>query len=504
MDISMMRAIHTLVETLICEPSPFRVLETEAVLMAQPKVQQDERFAFLFDTKSPAAIYYRYLLWAPDDPEQEIREQKRRAKGLERIHYDNFIEWTPPYGQVPFPDLRSLAQVVDDIDYNSSDEESDDDDGDRPTNTVLEGDTTRGPNESRRFGPLKRARLVHHLSRLPIAITRLRKGDVARITNFAINHAGQGAEEIVDIMLLNVSDPFSYSLAAKYEDSDGDAIDEDEDSYEPDDSLPSFETPAEHGAGKREAAADDPSNTRLIALYVISDLLSASSTAGARNAWKYRTLFETGFRACKTFERLGRMDKEFAWGRLKSEQWKRKVGVVFGIWEGWSVFPSEVHEELKKAFYEPPLSEEEKAEEKEKMLEERKVEEEKKLRRFKTVGGAAVVGQRDHESSVVGNGSTVENREGANGKPIDDDNDDKMNGTPMEGVTATPMADTPTSAPTSGELHGKHMPQDVEGAPGGEVDDTSETKPSTAQTAPQSLGPKRRMRAEDMFASDEE
>ena len=306
--IETIRAIHVVVESLTSERDPFTILELEAALMATPKVQTDERYAFLFESRSLAAVYYRFLLWGSDDPEQDIRERKRRAKGQERVHYDHLIDWTPPYSQVVFPDLTSLADVLSDIDYDSSDEEKggeeEDKKGkDRIMNAGLDGDADPKRMRNRRFSPLKRARLVHMLSRLPTINTKLRKGDVARITNFAIIHAGEGAEEIVDVLLLNVAKPFSSSLASKYEEEDSqDAIEEDEeDEYEPGDDLPTFSmsatedashaAPPPNGSRKRDAT-DDPSNAKLVALYIISDVLSASSTAGAKNAWKYRQLIE--------------------------------------------------------------------------------------------------------------------------------------------------------------------------------------------------------------------
>ncbi|KAK3072690.1 hypothetical protein LTR53_006348, partial [Teratosphaeriaceae sp. CCFEE 6253] len=321
LDITTIRAIHTLAERLLTEPDPAYALQMEALLMATPDVQQDERFAFLYDSRSAAGVYYRYLLWSSSDPS----DRKRRAKGLERIHGDMGMEWLSPFEgrQVPFLDLTSLADVVTDIDYVSSDEESDDEGGERRFYENRSGDGPVGENKKEHLNPVKRARLVHLLSRLPTNNARLRKGDIARVTNFAINHAGQGAEEIVDLLLLNVEKPFSYSLAALYETSDSEPAHDDddeqededeaegegEDDYEPDDQLPSFPTaitsplPARDDSTKR-SEPEDPSSAKLIALYLISDILSASSTAGARNAWKYRQLFESGFRAQKTFERL--------------------------------------------------------------------------------------------------------------------------------------------------------------------------------------------------------
>ena len=500
--IETIRAVHIIVEQLLSEPDPMYAMELEAYLMAKPDVQKDERFSFLFDSRSPAGVYYRYLLWGPEEGD-DIKEQKRRAKGLDRVYDDTVIEWLPPYEQVPFPDLTSLAQVVTDIDYVSSDEESDDEGGERRFNDAREGEVGVEGNDKKQLSPVKRARLVHLLSRLPTANARLRKGDVARITNFVISHAGQGAEEIVDLVLLNVEKPFPYSLAAKYEESDASQTSEDE--YEPGDALPSFnpDSPQPQKEGKR--GDDDPSNAKLIALYLISDILSASSTAGARNAWKYRQLFESGFRARKTFEHLGKLDKELAWGRLKAEQWKRKVGVVFGIWEGWSVFSSEVHEELKRSFFEPPLSEAEQVAEKQAQeREERQKAEEKwkgKFKRVEQTGSASRSASPATIATPVDAGKEADGIDGApmeelDGQPMEED----LDGAPMEDMDGAPMTDDVDGAPMN--LDGAADERPAAPAPA-KVGFSMST--STSATAPKSSGPKRRMRAEDMFAdSDEE
>ncbi|KAF2767594.1 hypothetical protein EJ03DRAFT_329066, partial [Teratosphaeria nubilosa] len=325
------------------------------------------------------------------------------------------------------------------MDYNSSDEESDDGD-DRRFNDgrdAAELAPAGDGNEKVHLSPLKRARLIHLLCRLPTSNARLRKGDVARITNFAINHAGEGAEEIVDLLLLNIDKPFNYSLAAKYEDQDSE---QDSDDYEPGDALPTM--PDSDAAQPAKKTDDDGSNSKLIALYIISDILSASSTAGAKNAWKYRQLFEAGFKARSHFSHLGRLDRDLGWGRLKAEQWKRKIGVVFGIWEG----------------------EEEKAVETARAREEEKrVREEKFRSKFRRVGD--------------GEGSPAP----AVGSPPRGDD-------AMVGVDGVPVGEGVEGRQASAEV------QEPEKAP-----------PVSSSNAPKAPpAPKRRMRAEDMFASDEE
>ncbi|KAK0876308.1 hypothetical protein LTR87_009888 [Friedmanniomyces endolithicus] len=521
LDITTIRAIHVLVERLMTESDPQRAMKTEALLMAMPDVQHDERFAFLYNSRSPAGLYYRYLLWGPDDPS----ERNRHAKGLERIHDDTVMEWAPPQSQVPFLDLTSLADVVTDIDYVSSDEESDNEGGERRFYDNRDADGPFESNKKEHLNPVKRARLVHLLARLPTSNARLRKGDIARVTNFAINHAGQGAEEIVDLLLLNVEKPFCCSLAAKYE-AASDSQDSEESDYEPDDRLPTLgggigspgtnaqphrdnsSKPANDPSREKEKdSTDDPSTAKLIALYTISDILSASSTAGARNAWKYRQLIETGFKAHKTFERLGALEKSLGWGLLRAEQWKRRVGGILGIWEGWSVFGGEVLAGLRREFAEGSVSEGEAGETKERGQE--RGQEEGWKGRFKRIGGEGVSGGASPATPAV---QAVESVDGApmaedvDGAPMNDD----IDGAPMEDVDeqamdedvdGAPMEEL-ESAPINHQSTADEATVTVPPAATAVTPDTPAT--ATAASVPKPSGPKRRMRAEDMFASDED
>lgn len=250
--------------------------------------------------------------------------------------------WRHSPHNTPFADLTQLADVVIDVDYASSEEESGDEDAQLRNQSGAERLHDQAQMQRTFLSPLQCARFAHLLARLPSVNTKLRSGDVARVTNFAINHAGSGIDQIVDMLLLNIEKPFCTTLAAKYEQQEDEADDSD---------AVDVEKLEEH---KGEDAREDPSNAKLVGLYIISDVLSASTIAGARNAWKYRQLLETGFREQKTFEKLGKLDKELGWGKMKAEQWKRKLAALFDIWEQWSAFSADVLQEFKRAFYMEP------------------------------------------------------------------------------------------------------------------------------------------------------
>ncbi|OQO10803.1 hypothetical protein B0A48_04103 [Cryoendolithus antarcticus] len=499
LDIATVRAVHTVSDRILSESDPDRAVELEALLMSMPEVQKDEHFAFLYDSTSTAGIYYRYCLWGPEDAD----ELRGGRKDPVRIFGDLDMEWLPPHKEVPFPDLTSLAQVTEHIDYDSSDEESDDDGDDRRTNGGIDGDSGPQKPDKTRLTPLQRARFTHLLARLPTSIARLRQGDIARISNYVITHAGSGADELVDLLLLNIEKPFSTLRAAKDPGSDSSPAsdNEGEDDYEPGDALPILSSTSTPPSGtdqrSRPTDIDDPSNPKLIALYAVSDILAASSTAGARNAWKFRSLFEAGFKACKTFERLGRLDKELGWGKMKAEQWKRKVGVVFGCWEGWNVFSGDVHAELKKAFFEPPLTEEEKRRLEAEEARKKSEGEGKWMSKFKKLGeGSAspivlpAVETSTDDVDMDVDGEPMADLDGEVMKDMNQDADDDVDGQPMDDVDGAPMEET-IAAPTP--------PAPLRGG----MSFTTSTRGGRGGAAIAATKKPGRMKAEDMFGESE-
>src|SRR5947199_6624037 len=144
------------------------------------------------------------------------------------------------------------------------------------------------------LNPLAKAKLVHLLGRLPENNAKLRKGDVARVTAFAIEHAGAGAGEVVEMCCGNVVRPLCYFLANK-ERRSGSSGDEDE---------------RKRGERGEDKGKVDMTAASMVGLYVISDILSSSSTSGVRHAWRYRSRLETGPKEQEVCETLGRLDKE--------------------------------------------------------------------------------------------------------------------------------------------------------------------------------------------------
>ena len=459
-DLVQLKLIHKTLESLLTHGPEF-----EALLMSRQTIQMDEKWAWLWDSRSTAGVYYRWRLWdiLTDGPKRRRQRQARfggRDGGADEVFVNGPTWLAPEAGALRFEYTTRLDELISDEDYDSSDEEDGDADLSRRYN---DHKNARGPPQEvdtegvGYLNPLQKAKLVHLLKRLPDSNAKVRKGDVARVTAFAIEHAGAGAAEVVELVCRNVVRPFCHSTAkAKREVSDEDTDDAAKVDGKPD------TTPAS-----------------LVALYIISDILSSSSTSGVRHAWRYRALFETALQRHKTFERLGRLEKELGWGKLRAEKWKRSVLSLLGLWEGWCVFPQGSHEELVTGFVEPPLS----GAEKEKLEREEKGREaEFKKGKWKSVqeeeGGAATP---DLDADAVMRDAP------GNGEELD--------GYPMSDIDGEPMTDSNSDEKENGDDNtGDHHSAETS------YSAAPETEPK--KQSPQAARRHQRPKAVDMFADE--
>lgn len=330
-DIKKLRMIHKVIESVL-EHGP----EFEALLMSRPEVQREEKWAWIWDARSEGGIWYRWRLW-----EIVTGLQSNQNKGKYLPLFEGSHAWKMPDQPLAYEYTTGVDGFLSEPEYNSSDEEDDDDEPNRPE---LAGGSN--DKEDTFLNPMAKSKLAHLLARLPTSLSKIRKGDIARVAAFAITHASKGSDEIVDMIVSNVEQPFAYTSANPVfkQESQG-KNGRDSHSREPSPAV-------EDKTGGNDAL--DTSAARLIGLYVISDILSSSSTSGVRHAWRYRQLFETALRERKVFESLGTMAERLNWGRLRAEKWKRSVGLVLSLWEGWCVFAAETQESFVQSFENPP------------------------------------------------------------------------------------------------------------------------------------------------------
>ncbi|KJZ73222.1 hypothetical protein HIM_07419 [Hirsutella minnesotensis 3608] len=475
-DVRLLQLIHMIAERVL-EYGP----EFEALLMSRPEVQRDERWAWLWDSKSVGGIWYRWRLW-------ELTTGYR-ANPKHEPHV-NLFEDAPPWQvpeSLPFEFISELDEFVSDPDYDSSDDEE------------PEGDGNRGSNiaevEKPFLSPIEKAKLVHLMARLPTNLSKLRKGDVARVTAFALNHADRGVSEVVDLIVSNIGKPFAFTSA------------------NPD--LNTVTKEARQAAGTDETnEATDTSVGSLIGLYLVSDILSSSSATVLPRAWRFRGLFEKAFKDLQVFDFLGMMPEKYGWGRLKAEKWKRSISYILNLWEGWCVFPGKTQELFASTFEKPPSL---------------KVEEgqsETSLDKGKWKSMAAKPTVADEVSSFEAPDQVVRDAalDDVVGEPIEDDDvegepildddvegepilDDDVEGEPIldDDVQGEPIGDDDIDSGHTGAKESKKAPSETEEKVAEPTRHTGEAGQGRADTSSEQSQPSRkRMRAVDMFADSDD
>lgn len=471
-DIKQLRLIHKTLENLLNHGPEF-----EALLMSRPEIQKEEKWAWLWDPRSPGGVYYRWKLW--DILTNPRSRSERKPDGS--LIFEGGARWFPPETDMKFEYTTCMDEFVSDEDYNSSDEESDPEDDRRNIGGGPSDDRLGGTNEGMGYmNPLIKAKLTHLLARLPTTHAKLRRGDVVRVTAFAIEHAGAGAEEVVEMAISNILNPFSCTGA------------------NPDRDLERNHTAENPGDGADDNPTTkdniDPSAAKLVGLYIISDILSSSATSGVRHTWRYRQLFESALKSHQVFEHLGRLEKDLKWGRLKAEKWKRSVGNLLHLWEGWCVFPQSSQEHFVQVFEKPPLTEEELREENEKADERAANAFLKGKNRWKTVDEDETGGKFDPSRPPV------------DPSRMDiDQPEENLDGEPMSDLDGVPMEDSDLEG-FDGEPIQEEAPEEVN--PEEETRQQEPEKPaedSQPQSEPQPQRPARkpRLKAEDMFADSE-
>ncbi|PGH17774.1 hypothetical protein AJ79_00915 [Helicocarpus griseus UAMH5409] len=501
-DLKQLKLIHKTLENLLTYGPEF-----EALLMSRTEVQKDEKWAWIWDSRSPGGVWYRWKLWDILTGARRTRERHSRMRPAPTSVFESGPAWVPPEKHLQFEYVTRMDEFVSDDDYDSSDE----DDSDREDERRLDG----GPADSNSDGighlnPLQKAKLAHLLAKLPTSNSKLRRGDVARVTSFAISHAGRGADEVVDMIVSNVASPFAFTSAnperqrretelrgGKPEEGDEANSGEQENQTTQPSSKPSSKENLDTSAAK------------LVGLYVISDILSSSSTSGVRHAWRYRQLFESALKTHKIFEHLGRLEKELGWGRLKIEKWRRSIGSLLSLWEGWCVFPQSSQEHFVQVFEKPPLTE------KEKLEEQKRAEAEKSASVFGNKGKSRwrTVEEDNNAAADTSNFENYSQGEkmdvDGDGVPLADDED--IDGEPMDDIDGVPMEDSDMEdvdgQPLDEGAIDEGEPPDAElgisSSASGEKAASKAPQNQSAEPEPQLAPRRRRPKAEDMFADSD-
>ncbi|KAL0934315.1 coatamer subunit protein [Colletotrichum truncatum] len=441
-DIKMLQLINKTIESVLEHG-----VEFEALLMSRPEVQREKKWAWIWNARSEGGIWYRWRLW-----EIITGSESRRNKGRYLPLFDGSHAWKAPERSLPFEFVANIDEFVSDPEYNSSDDE--DFDGDNREGQGTEAEVTF-------LNPLDKAKLTHLLARLPTTLSKIRKGDVARVTAFALTHASKGAEEVVDMIVSNVEKPFALTAANPEFQANSREKGRQRDESEQSDPEPE---------DKADKEGPDTSAASLVGLYVVSDILSASSNSGIQRAWRYRQIFEGALKERNVFEGLGLMAEKLNWGRLRAEKWKRSVGLVLGLWEGWCVFPTESQESFASSFDNPPSLK----------AQEQTEDDAAKKRRWKLVETSTPSADATATATPdlgVPRRTTSERDDDVQGEPMEEED---VAGEPMEedDVMGEPMSEE--------DVEGEPMADDdVEGEA---MEEDSLVEPAEAQTTPAEPG----------------
>jgi U2-associated protein SR140 len=429
-DMAMLRLIHQTIEGVIQGG-----VEFEAALMNDPQVQDEERFAWLYDQKHPLNRYYRWRLHQVvcDTSNSEIFERYGLWNGPTEPLADEFAG-----------DLGAFDPVDDDSDSDEEEHKS-------QHKPLPIGDNYPGrvDNGYGILNPRSRAMLLWLLTSLPPGSIVV--DDIAAISVFAVEHAAHGMDEVVDILLANVVEPFQLTDANSRK------------------RAPEIE-------GKDDIRRPDVRQVTLNALRIVHDVLFTTSKESGV-AYKYRLAIGTQLVERKIFEHLEQLPSALAMGRMTERSYRDEVNVILKVWEDESFFEKATLEHLDEVFNA-------RERQKEQDETERKLAERRKRKLAPKVASAKkteTIKANGEEDMDVDDGQTPDAQGG----------DDAVDDTPQ---VAAPDAE---HSPTDADLK---APETVEQPVAERAAVPDEIPGETAAARARRLRPK----AEDMFASDEE
>ncbi|KAF2852298.1 hypothetical protein T440DRAFT_466994 [Plenodomus tracheiphilus IPT5] len=305
-DAATLRLVHQTIEGVILGG-----VEFEAALMNDPQVQDEERFAWLYDQKHPVNRYYRWRLHqiVCDSPNPEIFARQGDWRGPVNPLADEFADHLGAFDE-------------DDEDENSDDDEE----KEKPVYKALPvGDNYPGrvDNGHGIMSPRSRAMFLWLLTSLPPG--SIVADDIAAISVFAVEHAAQGMDEVIHILISNIIAPFQLTDAN------------------------TRNRPVDTESTKDDLRRPDVRQVTLNALRIISDvLLVTAKESGA--SYKYRLAIGTQLVERKVFEHLEKVPARLEMGRMTERSYRDEVNVILKVWQDEHLFEQIVLDQLNEAF----------------------------------------------------------------------------------------------------------------------------------------------------------
>lgn len=302
-DMATLRLIHQTIEGVILGG-----IEFEAALMNDPQIQDEERFAWLYDQKHPLNRYYRWRLHQVvcDTSNPEI--------------FQNYGLWNGPTEPLADEFADGLGA------FDPADEDSDSDEEEvKPQHKPLPiGDNYPGrvDNGYGILNPRSRAMLLWLLTSLPPGSIVI--DDIAAISVFAVEHAAHGMDEVIDILLSNVIEPFQLTDA-------------------------NSRKRAPETEGKDDIRRPDVRQVTLNALRIVHDVLFTTSKESGV-VYKYRLALGTQLVERRIFEHLEQLPAQVSMGRMTERSYRDEVNVILKVWEDESFFEKATMAHLNEVF----------------------------------------------------------------------------------------------------------------------------------------------------------
>jgi len=292
-DPATLRLIHQTIEKVVEGGTEF-----EAALMHNPQVQEEERFAWLYDQKHPLNRYYRWRL-------HQIVAMSDRTNVFYRQP-----DWKGP--KEPF--LDEFASEPADLNHPYQDEDSEEENDEKSVGrfTVATGDIYPGRNDTGYgvMSPKSRTMLIWMLSSVPSS--SLLCQDIAPISNFAVQHYTRGMDEVVHLLVTNIFQPFALSKANTKR-ADGE------------------------DGGNGSLRPSDLQQLTINALLIVSDVTHVT-WKDQSFCYKYRLFFATQLRERKVFEYLETLPSRLSLGRLSENQYRESINEVLTTWQDKYLF----------------------------------------------------------------------------------------------------------------------------------------------------------------------
>jgi U2-associated protein SR140 len=304
-DLATLRLVHQTIEGVILGG-----IEFEAALMHDPQVQEEERFAWLYDQKHPVNRYYRWRLHqiVCDSPNSEIFARQG--------------DWRGPVDPLANEFTHSLMTFDSEPETEASDEEEEKDKPQYKPLPVGDNYPGRVDNGHGILGPRARTMLLYFLTSLPPG--SIVADDIASISQFAVHHAAQGMDEVIHILISNVIQPFQLT-EANTRNRTGDAD------------------------GKDDIRRPDVRQVTLNALRILSDvLLVTAKESGA--SYKYRLAIGTQLVGRKVFEHLEQLPTQLEMGRMTERSYRDEVNTILKVWQDEHLFEQATLDHLEQAF----------------------------------------------------------------------------------------------------------------------------------------------------------